>query len=280
MKLCDLHTHSNFSDGSYTPTEIVNEACRIGLSAIALCDHNTVLGLPEFARVAASSGIDFASGCEFSVDYNGKELHILGLFIDPEHFERISTTLAEFAAHKEASNVELFAALNKAGYDIDLDTVKAKTAAGQVNRAHIAAELTEKGYTASVKEAFSTLLSKKRGFYKEPKRLDAFDAIELIKSSGAIAVLAHPFLNLDEDGLRAFLPKAKSFGLDAMEVEYSLFNSDETAKAKALADEFSLLRSGGSDFHGSVKPDIFLGVGKGDLRIPYEYFEDLRAAKG
>ena len=147
---------------------------------------------------------------------------------------------------------------------------------GIINRAHRATALTEKGYTASVNEAFSKLLSPECGYYESPKRPDACDTIAFIKSIGAVAILCHPFLNLTEAELLAFLPLAKKAGLDAMETVYSTYDEATTQRAKSIAKEFGLLESGGSDFHGANKPDISVGKGRGNLVIPMEFLEKMR----
>ena len=268
---CDLHTHSVFSDGTYTPAQLIAEAERIGLSAVALTDHNTVAGLPDFVTAGEGSSVKAVPGCEFSTDYNGVELHILGLWIQPEHYQTVTELLEKAQREKEESNQNLVAALNAAGYAIDYEKVAARSQ-GSVNRAHIAAELMEAGYISSIQEAFQSLLTKKRGFYKPPQRIGAFDCIRFIKSIGAKAVLAHPFLNLkEESALRSFLPEAVEAGLDGMEVAYSKFTPVQTALAQQIASDFGLAFSGGSDFHGVNKPDIALGVGRGDLRVPAEW---------
>ena len=271
MKICDLHTHSIFSDGTYTPGEIIDSALEKGLSAVALCDHNTVDGLPEFLKAAENKDIEAVAGAEFSVNYDGVELHLLGLYLPAESFSPISVLMKEVNSRKEKSNIELIESLNRAGYEIDFETIKNKTPNGKFNRANIAAELTEKGYTSSVKEAFDTLLSPEAGHYKEPERLTVWDMLDFIKSIGGVAVLAHPFLNLNEEKLRAFLPSAKAHGLSGMECYYSLYDEETTKKSLEIAENFSLLCSGGSDFHGTIKPDIKLGEGKGNLKIPYEW---------
>ena len=268
---CDLHTHSVFSDGTYTPAQLIAEAERIGLSAVALTDHNTVAGLPDFVTAGEGSSVKAVPGCEFSTDYNGVELHILGLWIQPEYYQTVTELLDKAQREKEESNRNLVAALNAAGYAIDYEKVAARSQ-GSVNRAHIAAELMEAGYIASIQEAFQSLLTKKRGFYKPPQRIGAFDCIRFIKSIGAKAVLAHPFLNLKEEAaLRNFLPEAVEAGLDGMEVAYSKFTPVQTALAQQIASDFGLAFSGGSDFHGENKPDIALGVGRGELKIPAEW---------
>ena len=272
---CDLHTHSIFSDGTDTPTQLVNMAETIGLSAIALTDHNTVAGLPEFLEAAKGRNVNAIAGVEFSADYRGTELHILGLFVDAKHFGAITQRMEDYHRCKEQSNRELVGKLNEAGYAIDYDAIKAGTPGGQVNRALIAAELTRLGYTESIQKAFKQLLSPKCGYYVPPRRPDPFEVIRFIKSLDAVAVLAHPFLNLEEQPLREFLQEAVLCGLDGMETIYSTYDAQTTSLAKQVADEFHLLHSGGSDYHGFNKPHIQIGVGQGDLSVPHELMKAL-----
>ena len=266
--LCDLHTHSTFSDGTDTPTALVALARERGLSAIALTDHNTVAGLPEFLEAAKGTSVRAIPGTEFSTDYRGTELHILGLFLKPEDFGVITERLEDYHRRKEQSNRCLVEKLNAAGYAIDYDRIKNSTPEGQVNRALIAAELTRLGYTESIQAAFKQLLSPKCGYYVPPTRPCPFETIRYIKSFGAVAVLAHPFLNLNEADLREFLKEAVPCGLDAMETLYSTYDEETTAAAKQVADDFGLLHSGGSDYHGGNKPHIQMGIGQGNLAIP------------
>lgn len=275
-RICDLHVHSTFSDGTLTPTQLVEEAQRCGLAAVALCDHNTVAGLPEFLTAAEGTPVEAIPGIEFSTDYHGTELHVLGLFLRPESYSPITELLEDFGVQKDRSNAELVEALGRAGYVLDYEEIKTQTPNGQVNRAHIAAALTEQGYTATVKEAFKTLLAPKHGYYRPPERLNVFDAIRFIKALGSVAILAHPFLNLNEQELRRFLPEAKLAGLDGMETLYSSYSEEIAALAASIAGEFGLKHSGGSDFHGSNKPDICLGRGKGNLYIPLKIREELK----
>ena len=273
---CDLHTHSVFSDGTCTPAELIDEAVSLGLSAIALTDHNTVDGLPDFLAAAESWDILAIPGVEFSTDYEGKELHLLGLFIDPVHFPTVRAVCGDYLHRKKQSNLNLIAALNGAGYEVNYGKLLAQSPNGNINRAHIAAALAEKGYVGSIKEAFQTLLAKGGRFYREPAKPTFWEMLELIKSIGAVPVLAHPFLNLDEERLRVFLPMAKERGLVGMEVAYSTYDDTTAACAARLADEFSLLPSGGSDYHGNKKPDIKMGVGKGNLEVPAEWVKNLK----
>ena len=275
---CDLHTHSTFSDGTFTPTELVAAAETLGLSAVALTDHNTIAGLPEFLTSGNGSSVETVPGVEFSTEYNGIELHILALYLKEEHFPAVTAMMENFRIRKEKSNEDLVAALAKDGMVIDYEAIKAG-AGGYINRAHIAAELTRLGYAESIKAAFKGLLSPGAGYYTPPQRLDAYDAIRFIRSIGAAAVLAHPFLNLDEEELRSFLPEAVSAGLDGMETLYPRYSPEETALAQSIAEEFALLPSGGSDFHGENKPDIALGTGTGELRVPCHFLGKLKARK-
>ena len=275
-RYCDLHAHTRYSDGTYTPQELVDLAEEIGLSAVALTDHNNVGGLTEFLKAGEGKKVETVAGVEFSTDYLDTELHILGLFIKPQDFDKITALFFDMGKRKEESNQLLAENLKKAGYDIEYAEVKVRTANGHVNRTHFAEVLMEKGYVSSIAEAFDGVLSKGNGFYVQPKRLDAFETISFIKSIGAVSVLAHSFLNLDEEGLRIFLPKAIELGLDGMETVYSTYDKETEEKARRIAKEFGLLESGGSDFHGTRKPDIRLGIGKGNLAVPEEFFQKLK----
>lgn len=269
-KICDLHTHSVFSDGTYTPEEIVDEAVKIGLSAVALTDHNSADGLSDFISASAGKNIEAVTGVEFSTDYNGTELHILGLFVKPRFFSQISELMLNINKEKEKSNLQLIDSLKRVGIYLDYEKIKNSTPNGMVNRAHIAGEMMKKGYTGSVTEGFEKYLSPSRGFYKPPQRLTSLKTIDFVRSIGAVSVLAHPFLSLDENELLRFLGSDASKGLNGIECYYSTNDSALTEKSLHIADEFGLIPSGGSDFHGERKPDIKLGMGKGNLKIPYE----------
>lgn len=276
---CDLHMHSTFSDGTDTPAQLLALAEEKGLGAIALTDHNTVAGLPEFLKAAEGKTVRAIAGTEFSTDYNGTELHILGLFLQPEHFPVITDLLEDYRIRKERSNVDLVEKLNEAGYAVDYESIKNSTPKGQVNRALIAAELTRLGHTESIQDAFKKLLSPKCGYYVPPTRPDPFATIQFIKSLGAVAVLAHPFLNLKEAELRGFLAEAVPCGLDGMEVYYSTYDEETTRTAVAVAEDFGLLCSGGSDYHGDNKPHIQMGTGQGNLAVPMEWMTALEGRR-
>ena len=272
-EFCDLHVHSVYSDGTWKPAQLIREAERLGLGAVALCDHNTIAGLPEFLEAARGSAVQAVPGIEFSTEYRGGELHILALFVRPEHYEAIEKYVQPMKQRKEQSNLALVAALKTAGIEVDYGAIKAATPNGQVNRALIAAEMVRQGYCADVLEAFRCWLSTEHGYFVPPERLDVFETIRFIRSIGAVPVLAHPFLNLEEKELREFLELAPELG--GMETEYVSFTAEQRKLAGKIAEEFGLLPSGGSDFHGENKRDILVGTGKGDLQVPIAFLRRL-----
>ena len=274
---CDLHTHSSFSDGTRTPTQLVEEAQQLGLGAIALTDHNTIAGLNELLRAPLRSDLERIPGIELSTEFKGRELHIIGLYLPPQAYEPLTSFLDEATARKEESNRLLAEKLNRAGYEIDYDALRAEHR-GNINRAVIAAELLHKGYTTSIDKALRGVLSEQNGFYIPPKRISSLDAIRLLSKLGAIPVLAHPFLSLTEPQLRDFLPQAKVCGLVALETHYVLNTAKVTAQSISIAREYDLLESGGSDYHGENKPNIQLGVGLGTLRVPLFFVQKLHEA--
>ena len=265
---CDLHTHSRASDGSDRPGELIGFAQAVGLSAIALTDHNTLAGLPEFLAAAEGSPVRAIPGIEFSTDWEGVELHLVALFLKPEHYGQIEKILAQGRLRKQESNENLARNLQKAGIPLDYQRVLARTD-GIPNRAHFAAELTDMGVTGSIKEAIHSWLSPKNGLYVPPQYLATLDVIGIIRDLGAVSVLAHPFLNLKEPRLREFLSQAKH--LDAMETLYTDFTPELTQKAQAIAAEFRLKQSGGTDYHGAQKPHIRLG----QTKVPMAFLEAL-----
>lgn len=279
MRFCDLHTHSVYSDGADTPKTLLKKADAIGLSAIALTDHNTVAGLDDFLKEAQGYSLEAIPGVELSVDYahdeRVDELHVVCLYLPKSAYAQVTLLAEDMKQAKIQSNMLLTERLVKAGYDVSYEEAAALTR-GIPNRAHIAKILTQKGYTASERDAFATLLAKGEGFYTEPPRPDVLTVLDLIRSFGGVSILAHPFLNLDPESLAHFLPKGKDAGLMGMETLYPLFSPEETALASSLAREFSLLCSGGSDYHGANKPDLSLGRGKGDLFVPLSFADAIK----
>ena len=275
----DLHLHSTHSDGTLIPAEIIAKAKSLGLTAVALTDHNTVSGVPAFLKEAHRHGVTAVASTELSTVYRGWEFHLLGLFIPTEQFPAVTALTEDYLARKEQSNRDLVARLHRDGYALDYDAVKASTPDGNVNRALIAKALLAGGYVPSVKAAFDTLLGEGMGYYIPPERLDFFAAIRFLRSIHALPVWAHPLQYIDEATVREALPEAVEAGLVGMEIMHSSYDEATIVRAKALAHEFGLLCSGGSDFHGAVKPDVQMGVGNREgtaPNIPDEYYEKLR----
>ena len=278
-KNIDLHTHSCFSDGTDTPSEIIDKAIERGLCAVALTDHNTTGGIMEFIKYAEDKSIYAIPGIEISSDLGEKELHIVGLFLNIESLPKIEELMREMNRRKTESNINLIAALKADGYDIDYDSVKARTEGDAFNRAHVASYLVEKGYFERRQDVFKTVLAKNGKYYIPPKRITAIEAIRFLRSIDAVPILAHPYLSLDEYELLEFLPKAKKAGLVGMETMYSTYDRETEIQAAKMAARFGLYESGGSDYHGKNKSDIELGVGRGHLCVPKEVLEKLLGVK-
>jgi predicted metal-dependent phosphoesterase TrpH len=273
----DLHSHSNFSDGTLTPTQLIRLAEKQGLSALALTDHNTSGGLREFMEAGKKSDVIAVPGCEFSTEWKGKEIHIVGLFFAEKYWNEIEDFLELARLAKHNSNVMLIDRLREAGYDVSIEEAAALTEGDDFNRAHVARILMSKGYVKSVSEAFDTILKEGKGFYTPAKRLTSMATIRFIRTFGATAIMAHPLLNLTYQEMNEFLPMAKDAGLNAIETRYTEFDEEMTQMAVSLAQTYDLKQSGGSDFHGATKPGISLGTGRGNLFVPYSFYEEMRA---
>lgn len=273
----DLHTHSNFSDGTLTPTELVLGAKKAHLSAVALTDHNTTDGLKEFMEAGQKYDMITVPGCEFSTEHKGKEVHVVGLFFKEKYWAEVNDFLELMHLAKRNSNTKMIDNLRARGYDVSFEEAQALTDGSDFNRAHVARLLVNKGYVKSVQEAFESLLKAGNGIYAPAKKITTLAAVRFIKTFRATAIIAHPLLNLTYDELDEMLPEAKKSGLDAIETNYTEFDEEMTYAAYSLADKYELKYSGGSDFHGEAKPGIHLGTGRGNLYVPYAFYEDLKA---
>ncbi len=275
-KYCDLHVHSNCSDGSVDPDKLIEIAKSAGLCAVALTDHNTLAGVERFEGSAEGSGIIPIAGVEVTAEACSKEVHILGLFIKKEMRDRLTEYLSVINLRKDEENRRTIERLAEAGYEIDYAAAKAIAGEAQPNRVHIARALMAKGYISTVREVFDGLLREGGEFYKGPKRLDALEVISFLSDVGAVPVMAHPMINVSYDDLESFLPSAVEAGLVGMETIYTLYDEKQTEQANELAEKYGLLPSGGSDFHGINKPDTKMGVGKNNISVPFEIYENLR----
>jgi len=277
MLYCDLHNHSRCSDGADAPAKLVDIALEHGLKAIALTDHNTLTGLPEFLRAAEEKSLEVVPGVEITSEFSEREYHILALFVRPECYDTLEEKLSEAVRNSERSKRELVERLQVDFPELsDYDTLVRNHGGLPINRSHIAEEMLARGYVSTKNEAFTKYIDQGKGYYFPAQRLDALDVIRLIRKVGAVAVLAHPLYKTPEDELLAFLDKAVPCGLDAMEVYYSEYDRDTTDRALAIAEKYGLAFSGGSDYHGSMKAGLDMGTGRGGLAVPYEWYLNLR----
>ncbi len=273
MKYCDLHTHSIYSDGSYTPSEIVSLAKSKGLCAIALTDHNTIDGLAEFEREAKAQGIEYILGSELTCEYSGKEVHMHCMFIDLNNTQGIDDFTKTVRKNKKERNIELAKRLRADGYEIDFFELEQKHGKN-VNRSHFANRLVEKGYVKSIEEAFDTLLKEGGKYYDGSVRPDAIDTVRQIVSWGCVPVLAHPALSLDYNEIREFVEQASKVGLVGIEVDHPSHIKYDFPILEGLIEKYKLVRSGGSDFHGDFKSTRELGA----PRVSYLCYEQLKEA--
>lgn len=276
----DLHLHSTASDGSLSPSRILEEARALGLAAISITDHDTLTGVREALQAGIPSGMKFVSGVEISATAPAQfpisgSMHLLGYNIrldDPG----LNAELAKLQEARANRNPEIVRLLNHLGFPICYETLAA-ACDGQLSRPHIARHMVEKGYVASIDEAFDTYLSQGKPAYVDKYRIDWQRAIEVIHNAGGVAVLAHPcLLDLPDAGMmEALVVLLQSHGLRGIEVFYPQHSPEQTRAYQALAHTLGLLMTGGSDFHGALNPDIQMGKGLGNLFVPYTYYEKL-----
>ena len=278
-RIIDLHVHSTESDGTLTPEDLVAEAKKAGLAAFALTDHDTCQGVCKAMPLAASAGIELIPGIELSTDYHGKEVHIVWLYIDIENEQLLKKT-AEYRKCRSERNALMVEALRKEGLSITMEELVAENPDCVITRANIARFLYEHGQIKSVREAFDRYIGDHCKCYVGRLKVASTDAVRLIKEAGGTAILAHPLLyGLSNTNLQKMIDELKPVGLDGLEAIYSTYTTGEEQQMKRLARENGLLISGGSDFHGSNKPDIALGRGRGHLYIPYSVLETIKAGR-
>lgn len=274
--MIDLHTHSTESDGTLTPEELMQLAADTGLSAIALTDHDTVGGLSKAEPVARQLGIELIPGIELSTDYNGTEVHMLGFYIDNTN-PAFLAKLQEFIDSRDVRNEKMAFLLQKEGFDITLEQLYQEYPESVITRAHFARYLVEHGFVKDRDTVFRKYLGDNCRCYVPREKITPFEAIDLIRLGGGLSFFAHPVLcHMNHDRLRFFVKDLKEAGLTGMEAIYSMNTPGDERNMKKLAEEFGLLISGGSDFHGENKPYIHLGTGRGNLRIPESILDEIK----
>ena len=277
MDRIDLHIHTTASDGTFTPEEVVREASRIGLAAVAITDHDTAAGYARAAAEGENCGLEVVPGIEISTKFRSA-VHILGYYIDVDS-PALEEVLEWMHRDREERNVKLCAMLRASGVDIDIERMHARFG-DLVGRPHFAEIMIENGMARDMNDAFERLLNKNKPYFIPRQFLPIERSIEIIREAGGTAVLAHPFqYRLDDAALRELIEHCMESGLEGMECRYSGYDAAQTAYLEALAAEYGLVRTGGSDFHGAIKGEIRLGEGKGGLNVPYAFLEELRSRR-
>jgi 3',5'-nucleoside bisphosphate phosphatase len=281
----DLHIHSNASDGSFSPGDILRHAIRLGLKAISITDHDTLAGVKDALCASIPESIRLLPGVEISAQlpenfqYAGG-CHILGYFINPDD-RPLNDALKLLMDARINRNPVIIKKLNALGIDISLEELGKDVQTRQAGRPHIAQALIRKKIVSSIDEAFEKYLGYGRPAHVGKYRIPCAKAIALIRDAGGIPVLAHPFLieTIDAPSFEALIKTQTTMGLMGIEVYYPGHTADMTAYYASVARRFGLLITGGTDFHGTLTPGIEMGVGKGNLFIPYEVCENLIIAK-
>ena len=278
--MIDLHTHSYYSDGTFSPEALVVEAKKRGLQAIALTDHDTIDGLALFQQAGKTHQIETITGVEFAAQYHRfgeQEIHIVGLGFSPDATV-LTKQMKAIVTARETRNQKMVFALNKLGFSISYQEIQQNASGNIVTRAHFANVLVHKKIVKTTKEAFDKYLSANKPAYVEREILTPELCIETIQKAGGVAVLAHPTLYyMDYQQIELLAQELKNYGLDAIEVQYSSYSAEQRKKITQIADKVGLLYSGGSDFHGKNRPNVQLGTGKNNLHIPYTYWQALKS---
>ncbi|MDR2573927.1 MAG: PHP domain-containing protein [Desulfovibrio sp.] len=277
MPLIDLHTHSNASDGSDSPAQLVAAARVSGLAAIALTDHDTIAGLEEAEAAGRDMGVTVIRGCELSTtaENGALRLHILALWL-PRDTGDLKACLQDLRAKRDARNDRIVALLRGCDLDISMDDVRDLARGESVGRPHIAAALLVKGYVKTPAEAFKRYLGRQGKAYVPKEVMPAEEAVRMLAGLGATVCLAHPMLDKPPpDKLEALVSRLVKQGLSAVEIWHSEHSAADTRAALGLAQRFGLGLSGGSDYHGLNKPGIRMGTGRGNLRMRLDVLENL-----
>ncbi|MDE6214651.1 MAG: PHP domain-containing protein [Lachnospiraceae bacterium] len=282
MNSIDLHTHTCKSDGSYTPTELVDYAIEKGLSAVAITDHDSIEGLDEalsHAKALREKGlpsIEVIPGIEFSTKYEKQDVHIVGLYIaydSPVFLESLNA----FVNSRTNRNIKMCENLQGADIDITYEKLQARFPDAVITRAHYASYLLEQGYVKSRQDAFAKYLGDHTKYFVPREKVTPSQAVALILQAGGVPILAHPPLyHMGQERLDALTASLKEDGLMGIEAFYSTYTNQDVRDMLHLAQKYDLLLSGGSDFHGANKPGLDLGCGYGKLYVPEDLLTDIK----
>ena len=280
--MIDLHSHTDASDGTDTPRELIDRARALGLGALAITDHDTLFGYEQALPYAESLGFDLVCGIELSTKFHGKTVHVLAYFPNAAPTVEFGGWLREQQVYRRDRNVRLIAKLNEVGVVISLAEVEAigRTMTG---RPHFARVLMNKGYVGTTQEAFDTYLAEDGRAFVHREEVALAEALSRVATGGGISVMAHPIRlgkrKASEE--EALVVEAIGLGLVGIEVMHSDHSATDVERYRGYADKYGMLETGGSDHHGANKPDIELGVGRrGNVRVPDEFLERLRGYRG
>ena len=270
MREIDLHIHTTASDGTCTPRETVRRAAELGLCAIAITDHDTISAHAEAISAGMDYGVEVVQGIEVSTKY-GVSVHILGYYL-----EDLVPLLAGIVNDRDRRNEKIAALMAADGLPVRYEEMK-KHFGEAIGRPHFGRILAELGLAESVSDAFERYLGRDKRYFVPRRTVDIDSSVEAIVQSGGVPVLAHPFQYRKNDAeLRELIERCMDHGLRGMECRYSGYDAEQVKYLEDLAEEYGLLKTGGSDFHGGNKPHISLGTGiRGELDVPYAWLERL-----
>jgi hypothetical protein len=280
MGYVDLHLHTTASDGVRSPSNLVNYAKEKGLQAIAITDHDTIEGLEEAMAEGRGINLEVIPGIEISAEYSPGSMHLLGYFLDIHH-PLLNERLAYLQKARAERNPKIVEGLNRLGIKVTYEDVIKASGGGQVGRPHFAQVLLERGYVRSIQEAFERFLKKGAPAYHDKFRFKAEEAIHFIQEASGVAVIGHPN-TLGANGvseLDALLSQLVKEGLKGIEVYYPEHSPAEVATYKFLAEKYGLVMTGGTDYHGIEGNNLEVGVGRGNMKLPYSMVEALKAAR-
>ena len=276
MGCIDLHIHTTASDGTDSPAEVVTIACALGLEAVAITDHDSAAGVPEARRAGEELGVEVIPGIEVSSDYRDNNIHVLGYFLDPDA-PALRRVLDWVRVERAERNARMVAMLAQDGFDITLEDLERTYPDAALGRPHVAEYLMRKGYVASVAEGFDRYLEVGRKYFLPKRRIPLAQAVDTIRQSGGLAVLAHPLqYRYPENEVLELIEYARSVGVRAMECYYSEHSQEDERWLLRQAERYGLGVSGGSDYHGPRKPHIAMGRGMQNLAIPYTILQELK----
>jgi predicted metal-dependent phosphoesterase TrpH len=272
----DLHSHTNESDGSCSPEQLIAEAVRAGVDRLGITDHDTFAGYEGARDAAARAGVELVCGIELSTRLHGHSVHVLGYFLGSGGLGAFRAWVLELQASRRERNRRLAIRLRELGFDVTVEEAEAR-GRGMTGRPHFAQIMVEKGYVSNIRQAFDEYLDESAKGYVYRREPSFAEGVRHIRDAGGIASLAHPIRVAGD--VAAMMPELCAAGLNAIEAYHSDHGPAETELYLRLAKRYELLVTGGSDFHGAMKPEVSLGTGyKGNLHVPEDVWVRMRAS--